>query len=112
VKPLGRNWRTSRISALLSSKEAADLLGIKQRPLLNIESDQPRSNVSELLVAKAADLYKVPIEFLAVANERIPDEPPSKEQDQETNTGPGRRDGDTRGDKDNRGPKRFSGAAA
>lgn len=113
MKPIGRNWRSSRISALLSSREAAEKLGVMQRSLLNVESDQPNVTVSDLLAAKAADLYKVPVEFLALANERIPDEPPSKEQEQETNVGPGREGGNTgRGAKDKKAPKRVQGAAA
>jgi len=112
VKPIGRNWRSSRISALLSSKEAAAKLGVGQRSLLNVESDQPKSTVSDLLAHKAAALYKVPVEFLAIANERVPDEPPSKEQEPETNTGPGRKADGPKRDEKGTGPKRFSGAAA
>lgn len=64
VKPIGANWRTARAEADLSSKEAATCLSLKQRSLLNIESDQERAVVSERLARRAARFYGVPFETL------------------------------------------------
>lgn len=114
VKPNGPAWRTARAEADLSSKEAAKCLSLEQRSLLNIESGQPRAVVSERLARRAARFYGVPLETLvAGSGEGVPDEPPSKEQERETNTGPGRDGGSgTSPGKGSKGPKRAKPVAA
>lgn len=117
VKPKGANWREARNVADLSSAEAAACLDISRQALLNIETNQRRATVSERLARRAARLYRVAYEELVVldgSGEGVPDDPPSKEQEQETNTGPGRDgSGGTGPGKGGRsGPKRVKGVAA
>lgn len=76
MKPVGTKWRHARAQLDLSSKEAAERLGIEQRSLLNIESGQERATVSERLAYRAERLYGVPFaELVDGSSEGTPDEP-------------------------------------
>lgn len=113
MKPRGHRWRDLRLDMELPLDNTAARLGISCGHLRNIEASQPRATVSDRLVRRATRLFNVPSEDLVDSGDGVPDEPPSKEQEPETNTGPGREGGNTgRGDKDKKGPKRLKDAAA
>lgn len=88
MKPEGTIWRHARAKADLHHKEAAAALQIAPKTLINIESNQPRANVSLHLVYRAAKLYglpaatlvKDPVEGLSEAgtDEGVPDTPPKQ----------------------------------
>lgn len=100
MKPVGITWRHARAKLDLSVEEAATALGIAAGTLRNIESGQPRANVSLRLAYRAQDLYGLPLDELASTSEGRPDEPPktpkrepkapARRQDSEKRPGPKR----------------------
>jgi hypothetical protein len=77
----------------LSVEHVAPNLRIATGTLRNIEANQPRAMVSDRLARRAARFFNVSVDELVVDGDTVPDGPPTSDQQTETNTGPGRKDG-------------------
>lgn len=98
----GNQWRRRRAQLGITSDKAADLLAIAGGALRSIELGIKPASLA--LAYRAARLYSCDVdELLAAGDDGVPDEPPSKKQDRETNTGPVRR---KNGGSDKKGPAR------
>jgi len=93
MRPIGARWRELREDLDLHTDQVAPSLRISAGTLKNIESQQPRALVSNRLAKRAARYFNVDISELVepVNGDGLPDEPPTKKQDDETNRGPGRK---------------------
>jgi hypothetical protein len=111
AKVNGSNWRLYRDALRLTSNKAADLLGITGGALRQIEASTKPA--SDDLVVRAARIYRCELIDL-LATEDPATEPPSRKQDEETNTAPGRDGGagTSPGKGGNTAPKRLRGEAA
>lgn len=113
AKVNGSNWRLYRDALKLTSNKAGDLLDISGGHLRQIEAN--KKPASDELVLRAARLYRCEMVDLLRATEDPATEPPSRKQEKEGNTAPGRDGGGgtspgKSGEKS--GPKRVRGQAA
>lgn len=107
----GERWRHRRAQLGITSDQAASLLDIAGGALRSIELAIKPASLA--LAYRAARLYSCDVFELLAADDDPLSEPPSKGQEPETNTGPGRSGGNKgRGGKDPKGPKRLKDAAA
>lgn len=107
----GNQWRHRRAQLDITSDQAAKILGIAGGALRSIELGIKPASLR--LAYRAAGLFQCDVTEL-LSTDDVPDNPPSKEQDQETNTGPGRDGGSgtNPGKAGKTGPKRLKGVAA
>lgn len=109
----GNAWRHRRAQLGITSKEAATILKMADGGGSLRSIEQGRKPASLALAYRAARLYSCDVSEL-LAGDETPDPPPGKEQDQETNTGPGRdgKGGTAPGKSGKTAPKRLKDAAA
>lgn len=85
----GIRWRQRRVEKQWGRPKAAERLGISPNYLRNIENGHAQPGLD--LQLRAASVYGRSRRWLmSGSGEGVPDEPPSKDQEPERNTGPGR----------------------